>query len=124
MTIGFGGWDDTAVEIVYCFSNNGRVGVLGFGVDVIEGDGGAADGSGCVKITVVVCAERGEGAVLVFPLVWLDGIGRIGAGCFRAFDVRVWVDGLPYCEETVNVGVMEPEDGVKSGNVKLGAGGS
>ena len=58
-----------------------------------------------------------ERCVSVERVSWANSGGAVT--CFCGTYKRSGVDGLPYCEESVDVHVMEPEDRVEGGVVDL-----
>ena len=67
---------------------------------------------GRIERAVVVGVEGRQRRVDVFDLSRSVGEGAVAVGLGRGVGVRV--DGLPDGEEAVDVGVMEPEDGVEA----------
>lgn len=105
-----------AVECVHSCLGGGGGSVAGFGVVVAEG-GGVAGGVRGPEVAVAIFAERFERGVLVDCLAGLENyvaeVDRL------AVHPAVGVDGLPDGEEAVNVGVVQPKDGVEGRVVNL-----
>ena len=93
---GFGGRDGRAV---------------GFRVGVAE-SGRVADGGRGPEVAGRVFVERGERRVGVDVLAGFEDCGAVLDLVLRGHPV-VGVDGLPDGEEPVDVGMMEPENGVE-----------
>lgn len=105
-----------AVECVHGCLGGGGGPVAGFWVVVAEG-GGVAGGIRGPEVAAAVLAERFERGVLVDCLTGLENcvaeVDRL------AVHPAVGVDGLPDGEEAVNVGVVQPKDGVERRVVNL-----
>lgn len=105
-----------AVEFVHGYPGGGGGSAAGFRIVVAEG-GGVAGGLGGPEVAGGIAAERFERGIFVD---FLAGYENSGAVLDRlAVHPAIGVDGLPDGEEAVNVGVVQPKDGVESRIVDL-----
>ena len=115
-TTGKTGASTFAVEIIDCFFNCRGVPTLGFRVIVAKGCG-------------FPCGSRGPEGSFGISMEWgemgvrIDGVSRSDDGSpvqvFVGCDETVWVDSLPDGEKTIGVGVVQPENRIKSRIIDL-----
>lgn len=110
------GPDASAIELIDGANSLGVRTVAGLGV-VVSKNAGLLDINGSEVVAGNVLGEGLQGRVGVLGLA-LVPLGH-GADDVAVRDVRVGADDLVHGQDAVNVGVVEPEDGVESRDIEV-----